>query len=115
MPYVLKGRLCGFLCDDCDEPLAGLTVRLYRPAAAENLIELAVAAPHDTLAFLSDDDVAEKADRLLGEAQTDAVGGFGVTLADGAYRGGPLEIDLYCPTVPRPKVPRGSKPLQVTI
>jgi len=114
MPYILKGRLCGFLCDDCDEPLAGTIVRLYRPAG-DNVVELAVAAPRDTQAFLSDDDVEAKADRLLGEARTEADGSYSVQLDEKEYAGGPVEVDLYCPTVPRPKVARKSKPLQVTI
>ena len=33
MSYILKGRLCGLVCDDCEEPLARVTVRLYRAEA----------------------------------------------------------------------------------
>src|SRR5947208_1333232 len=53
MGYVLKGRLCGFVCDECDEPLAAVTVRLLRPEADERLTARAVADPKETLAILT--------------------------------------------------------------
>ena len=53
MSYVLRGRLCGYLCDDCHEPLSGLVVRLYAPTAAERVTELAAASPKDTFAVLT--------------------------------------------------------------
>ena len=104
MPHVLKGRLCGYMCDDCNEPLAGLIVRIYRPLATDKSAKRAVAASPEALTFLSDDDVKAKADRLIAEVQTDAYGNYEANLERGRYDGGPIEIDLYCRTVPRKKV-----------
>ena len=108
MSYTLKGRLCGFLCDDCDEPLASVTVRLYR-AAGENVTARAVASAKETYAILGEDDLEGRGEPLA-EGTTDAQGNFTVELDD-RYDGGPFEVDLYFETVPRPKVAKRAKPL----
>ena len=113
MAYRLQGRLCGFICDDCQEPLANVTVRLYRPTS-EQTTALAAAQTKETLAILPDKQVRAKASELIGEAETDAAGGFTVELAED-YDGGPFEIDVYCSTVPREKVGAKAKPLQFAV
>jgi len=100
MPYTFLGRLCGYLCDECDEPLSNVTVRLYRAAADQSLASRAAASPKDTLALLDDQAVEAKAESLLAEAETDEDGGFEFQLEDGAYEGGPVEVDVLCRTVP---------------
>jgi hypothetical protein len=112
--YIFNGRLCGYLCERCEEPLANLTVRLYRVSADRDVTALAAAQPKETFAFLSDEEVRAKASLLLAETQTDAQGAFSVQLPD-TYDGGPFEIDVYCATVPRPKVSRHAHPLQFSI
>ena len=114
MRYVFKGRLCGHLCERCEEALAGVTVRLYAAQGDRDVEALAAADPKETFAFLTDGEVEDKSSRLLGEGQTDADGAFSIDLSD-SYDGGPLEIDVYCATVPRPKTSRHAKPLQFSI
>src|SRR5438034_1442016 len=100
MPYTLLGRLCGYLCDDCDEPLSGVTVRLYRTHGDQPVAARAAASPKDTLALLDDQAVEAKAELLLAEAETDADGAFRFDLDNDAYDGGPVEVDVLCRTVP---------------
>ncbi len=114
MSYTFKGRLCGYVCERCEEPLSNLTVRLYRVAGDRDVTALAAAQPKETFAFLSDEDVQAKISLLLAEAQTDAEGNFSVELPAN-YDGGPFEVDVYCATMPRPKVSRHAHPLQFSI
>ncbi len=108
--YQFKGRLIGKICPECQEPLAGARVRLYRvaqPSSAQ-----AVAA-RDSFAILSEQAVAAKAGRLLAEAVCDAQGGFTFGLDERQkYAGEAFEVDVRCEAVP------GSAPgsaLQFTI
>lgn len=118
MAYVFKGRLCGYICADCDEPLSNITIRLYRARDDQDVTALAVASPKETLTLLSDEDVNAKASSLLAETATDEDGNFSFELGDKEdYGGEAFEIDLYCDTVPRAPQRRGeaSSPLQFTI
>lgn len=104
--YRFKGRLCGLLCKECSEPLAGAKLRLYRPAQTPELVANAVAPPKDTIALLDDDALAGKAARFLAEATLDGDGRFDIALGeDVKYDGGAFEIDVYCGTVPHQKIP----------
>lgn len=60
MRYQFKGKLCGYICPECPEPLSNVKVRLYRSRAEQNVIALAVASPKETFAILSDETVTEK-------------------------------------------------------
>jgi hypothetical protein len=115
--YIFRGRLCGYICDECPEPLANVRVRLYRSRAQDNLASLAVAAPKDTFAILSDDEVKAKEKYLIAEAETDADGNFQFVLGrEQKYDGGAFEVDVYCGTVPHLKPgPKPPKPLQFSI
>jgi len=114
MNYIFKGRLCGYICPECPEPLSNIAVRLYR-VVQSNITSLVVANPKVTFAILSDEEAAEKAGRLLAEARTDAQGNFMFELgAEQKYEGESFDIDVYCETVPRR--PAGEvQPLQFSI
>ena len=115
--YIFKGRLCGFICPECPEPLANLKVRLYRLREEQNAVVLAVANPKDTLALVSDEQVREKAGTLLAEVETDADGNFIFELGEKQrYTGEAFEVDVYCGTVPRQKLgPVPPKPQQFSL
>lgn len=117
MAYLFKGSLLGALCRDCIEPLAGLTLKLYRLAPERDATKLAVANPKDT--FMQVDDTALEARNklLLAETVIDEQGNFLIEFPESAkYDGGVFEIDVYCGTVPRRKPgPRPPTPLQFTI
>lgn len=115
--YLFKGRLCGLICDDCPEPLAGAKLRLYRPSQTQDVVSLAAAQPKDTLTLLDDAQIAEKSARLLAEVDIGSDGDFEVALDPREkYDGGAFEIDIYCGNVPRQKPPRvPPKPRQFTV
>ncbi|MFL6256530.1 MAG: hypothetical protein ACJ74T_16110 [Pyrinomonadaceae bacterium] len=117
MPYIFKGKLCGYICPDCREPLSKVRVRLYRAGDDREVVARAVANPKDTFAILTAEQVDERSSRLIAEAETDAEGGFVFNLdKDEQYDGGPVEVDVYCETVPRAKPQRKeSEPVQFTI
>lgn len=117
MPYTFKGRLCGYLCEECQEPLSRARVRLYRIGESRNVTSLAVAAPKDTFAILTDEQIAEKEHLLLAETETDDAGHYAFELGEKErYDGEPFEVDVYCATVP-PHTPtrRESEPIQFSI
>ena len=80
MPFSFKGTICGWICNECQEQLSGVTVRLYRHAAGANITALAVASASDTFAVLSDDQIAAKTALLIAETQTNSEGAFAFTL-----------------------------------
>ena len=113
--YMFKGRLCGYICAECPEPLANLQVRLYRVDKQPNVAALAVANPKETFAILDDDQVQEKASRLLAKVETDAEGNFAFELSKN-YAGEAFEVDVYCGSVPRQRIGKNPpKPRQFTI
>lgn len=113
MAYLFKGTLRGALCRECDEPLTGVTLRLYRPASERETTVRAVAAAKDTFALVADDAARAKQDRLLAEGTVDADGRFALELPED-YQGDAFEADLHCATVPGRKGPP-PRPLQVTV
>ena len=117
MNYIFKGRICGWLCDECSEPLAKVKVRLYRSRAGQDIVTLAVANPKDTFAILSEQEVRAKEKSLLIEVETNDRGEFIAELGDKQdYKGGAFEVDVYCGgvlhNVSKPTPP---KPLQFSI
>lgn len=117
MAYIFKGRLCGYICDECREPLSRVKVRLYRAAKGRDVTSLAVAAPKDTFAILTSEQVAGKQSLLLAEAATDDAGNFSFELGDkDTYKGEPFEIDVYCETVPPHTSPgHAAQPVQFSV
>lgn len=117
MAYILRGKLCGFICSECPEPLSNVIVRLYRSRDAQNVTALAVANPKETFAILTEEQVNAKASSLIAEAKTDEAGNFTFELGDNErYKGEAFEVDVYCATVPRLKPgPQPPPPLQFTI
>ncbi|MGI8915388.1 MAG: hypothetical protein ACR2JY_16665 [Chloroflexota bacterium] len=117
MAYVFRGRLCGYICAECPEPLSRVTVRLYRSRTDQNVTLLAVAEPKDTTVLLTDDAVRSKASSLLAETTTAADGSFTFELGEKEhYTGGSFEIDVYCGNVPHQIVgPNPPPPRQFSI
>ena len=104
MSYVFRGRLCGYLCEECNEPLSDVVVRIYKNRKGQNVTALAVADPGQTLNLISDDEIKTKSSSLIAETKTDANGNFTFELGDKqGYAGEAFEIDVYCGTVPRRK------------
>lgn len=109
MDYIFRGKLCGFLCNDCSEPLSNVTVRLYKPSNEQNVTLLAVAKAQDTFHQVNEQELKGKEKLLLAEVQANAVGEFEFRLSEkGGYHGEAFDIDFYCGNGifgPRPKKP----------
>ena len=112
MPYIFRGRLCGFICAQCPEELSDVTVRVYRSGDARRVTALAVANPKETLRLLTEEEVKERAGNLLAEAKTASDGTFTIEIDERKqkYGGEPFEIDVYCETVPHRKPTLQSPP-----
>lgn len=117
MSYIFRGRLCGYICEECYEPLANVKVRLYRTREDQNVAALAVARPKDTFAILSDDDVRRKESSLLAEFETNDAGEFVAELGEKqGYKGEAFEVDVVCSTVPGHKPrPKPAEPVQFSV
>lgn len=112
MPYVIHGRLCGYICDECPEPLRRVLVRFYRLTGREN-VDLAVEAPaKETFTRLTDDEVKRKEHLLVAEGTTDDEGGFRIEFP-GGYAGEPVEVDVWFESVADRE--RSDGPLQFSI
>ncbi len=92
MAYLLKLRLCGRVCDKCEDPLAGVKVRLY-DSVAENVAALAAANPKSTFAAVGEKEISKKSARLVGEGTTDELGRLDVALGK-KYDGGAFDVDI---------------------
>lgn len=100
--FVLRGKLCAALCDDCTEPLANVQLVAVDPAAT---------AHHGEQPWLMESqELVARSASLVGRATTDGSGGFALELGAG-YCGGPLALELWCQTVPgRPAASAQAEP-----
>ena len=114
--FTFNGRLCGYICSECPEPLSRVKVRLYRTRKEQDVTERAVANPKETFAILSDEEVKAKQSSLIAEAETDEQGNFSFQLDRKKYGGEAFEVDGYCGTVPHRKpIPNPPPPVQFSI
>lgn len=112
MKYIIKGNLCGSLCEDCFEPLSGMEVLLYQPWQKESVIGNTVASTKDTFRLVSKEESDLRKDLLVARTITDEKGHFEFVL-DEKYSNSAFDIDFTCGSVPRvPPVPPRKEPLQ---
>src|SRR4051812_42207014 len=113
MSYIFRGSLCGYLCEDCTEPLSGMQVLLYLPWQKERVLENTVASTKDTFYIVTKEEADKRKDLLIATAQTDEQGNFEFTV-DEQYSKTAFDIDFICGTVPRkPPVPPHRDPIQI--
>jgi 5-hydroxyisourate hydrolase-like protein (transthyretin family) len=116
MMYTFSGQFSAALGPVCSEPLAGVTVRLYKYRGMKYVSSLAVVDPQTTMTLLSADTVSAKASSLLTEASTDADGKFVLTLEEGqGYHGEAFDLDIALTSVPGRTDPKPHWPLQFTL
>ncbi|MEW5987042.1 MAG: hypothetical protein AB1791_10450 [Chloroflexota bacterium] len=107
MSYIFRGRLCGYLCDQCDEPLSNVVIRLYRVQSDPRVAALAVADPKETFVLLDEEMIKARKKLLLAEARTDSDGRYEFVLTEKqGYKGEPFEFTVYCESVPGQKESR---------
>ncbi len=111
MKYIFKGRLCGFICAECPEPLSNVKVRIYRIEDQENIVSNAVSNAKETFTIVNEEAIKAKEARSIAEADTDEEGNFSFELGENKkYGGEAFEIDVYCGTVPHLKPGKNPPP-----
>jgi hypothetical protein len=117
MRYIFKGKLCGYLCNDCSEPLGEVKVRLYQTVKKQDVTLLAVADPNETFHKLSNEELAGKTKLLLAETVADANGLFSFTLGEkDGYNGEAFDVDFVCGTgYGNPRPPKKTEEFQFHI
>jgi hypothetical protein len=108
MNYQFKGNLRGYLCDDCEEFLTGVIVRIYAAQDNDRIVERVVADVKETFHQISEEESRAKANRLLGTATVDEQGNFSISEFAKGYSGQAFDIDFECGNVP-PRIPRKKK------
>jgi hypothetical protein len=112
MNYVIRGNLCGFLCDDCFEYLSDVEVLLYEPWQKDQILENTVAATKDTFHLVSAKEISDRKKLLIARSKTDEKGNFEFRV-DQKFANSAFDIDFVCGSVPRkPPVPPKKEPLQ---
>ena len=76
MNYIIRGNLCGFLCNDCSDPLYGMLVKLYLPWQKDRVLSATVANTKETFRLVAAEEAAARKDLLIATAQTDEKGNF---------------------------------------
>ncbi len=102
MNYIIKGNLRGLLCSDCELPVAGTSVKVYRPSDQQNETRLAVADPKQTFHQVTGEELKAKERLFITQADVQENGDFAIEI-DGAksgYEGGSIDVDWYCGNVP---------------
>ncbi|MFB0499345.1 hypothetical protein ABID99_005582 [Mucilaginibacter sp. OAE612] len=102
MNYIIKGNLRGLLCSDCELPVAGTSVKVYRPSDQQNETRLAVADPKQTFHQVNDDELKAKERLFITQADVQGNGDFTIEIDGGksGYEGGSIDVDWYCGNVP---------------
>ncbi|MCA9893188.1 MAG: hypothetical protein KC615_09400 [Anaerolineae bacterium] len=117
MSYILRGHLCGYLCEDIKftEDIANVIVRIYRRDIDQDTLDRVVARPSDTITPLTKEQVDAKAKSLLLETRTDDNGRFEIKLGDEQdYNGGPFEVDIVINRAPGQEK-EAAEPIQVSL
>jgi len=101
MNFIIKGNLRGLLCSDCELPVTGTSVKIYKPAPDSRETLLAVADAKQTFHQLTADELNAKEKLFIAEGKLQDNGNFEVELGQrSGYDGGALEIDWYCGNSP---------------
>ncbi len=117
MRYIFKGKLRGFNCTECSEPLSFVKVRLYRLRDDQKAAVLATANPKDTFSILTDEQIKKKKSLLIAEAETNRDGAYVFQLGAGEkYEGDAFEVDVHLDKAPNRKSGgETSDPIQFTL
>lgn len=89
--YQLKGHLEALVCDESRLPLSQVRLRVY---AVANPSDAKLGSTESSGGFLAEEQIVNKAERFLGEMQTDDQGNFILEIRRGSYQGQPLELDV---------------------
>jgi hypothetical protein len=94
MKYIIKGHLCGHLCDDCSESLAGVEVLLYLPWKKERIVETTVADTKETFHLVEKEEKAARKSLLIATAKTNEKGDYEFVLDEKYANTTSFDIDF---------------------
>ncbi len=114
MKYIIKGSLCGFLCEECSEPLGGVQVLLYLPWQSERITENVVANAKETFRVVSKEESDQRKSLLIATSETDENGNFQFSVDEKLSRSA-FDIDFVCGSVPHAKPKPRKEALQFHI
>ncbi len=114
MKYIIKGSLCGFLCEECSEPLGSMQVLLYLPWQSERITENVVANPKETFRLVSKEEKEQRKSLLIATSETDEKGNFQF-IVDEKFSKSAFDIDFVCGSVPHAKPKPRKEALQFHI
>lgn len=117
MSYILKGHICGALCEaqEFNENISRATLRIYRAAINQETFTRVAARRGEAIAQVSPEQIEEKEPRLLAEGKTDEDGKFGLGFNEKQqYNGEAIEIDLLLERAPGQQS-QSHNPVQVTL
>lgn len=116
MKYTFRGQFSGALAPGITEPLAGVTIRLYKYRGTKYVSSLAVADPENSMMILPFAEIAAKEHSLIAEATADAEGKFTLVLGEvDKYHEEAFDIDLFFTTVPGCKSQGPQRMLQISL
>lgn len=115
MTYRFLGHLCAYLCANCNEDLANVTIRLYRVRRDQPVTHLATAEVKHTQRVLDARAIDRKKKHLLAETTADEAGRFAFELDEKKhkYDGGSFEIDVRLSRAPGQA--EAAEPVQFTV
>ena len=101
MSFIIKGNLRGCLCSDCELPVSGVSIKLYKPADSNTQTALATADPKHTFHQVTDEELKAKEKLFIAEGSLQYNGDFEITIDErSGYTGGALDVDWYCGNSP---------------
>jgi len=114
MSFTIKGNLRGLLCSDCELPVSGNSVKVYKTFDRANETRLAVADAKQTFHQVTDAELKEKEKLFIAEAKLQDNGDFVIEIGDkSGYDGGTLDVDWYCGNTPIKIGPHHAKDLSL--
>ena len=103
MRFTIKGKICGQLCGDCQEPLATAEILIYSAGKSSDIADKTMANPKHTVHIRDDKSIKSMKKHLIGKGKCDDRGEYKVEL-NKSYQGGPIDIDVSIDQVPQAKV-----------
>ncbi|WP_295123974.1 hypothetical protein [uncultured Chitinophaga sp.] len=107
MSYLLIGNISALICDECIEPLAHSTLRIYLPVSPCNADDLK-AGKFSHLRAVSDQDHSSKEERLLASAELDERGNFSLAWEEVHLFTEAVEVEIEMARVPGQRNPAGT-------
>lgn len=99
MKHLIKGYLCGMLCEASRENLSNVEVRLYLPMHKDRIEELDKVNAKETFHIVSDKESELREELLIAKTVTDENGNYEFEI-DEKYVQSAFDIDFVCHSLP---------------